>query len=142
MATLIELPYPPSLNHYYRHVGNRVLISKQGREYREAVMAIVRGLPTIEGKIWLRLYIYPPDNRRRDIDNMLKALFDALTVGGIYEDDSCIRKLDIEVFEAMPPKGMVIAQVVKFTIWERIKRYVVWKFTKAAKNSASISASQ
>lgn len=31
---------------------------------------------------------FPPDARRRDIDNYNKALFDALTHAGIWEDDS------------------------------------------------------
>ena len=37
MTIVLKLPYPPSLNHYYRHivVGGqaRVLISSEGRAY-------------------------------------------------------------------------------------------------------------
>jgi hypothetical protein len=29
----LTLPYPPSVNHYYRRVGPRTLISREGREY-------------------------------------------------------------------------------------------------------------
>ena len=38
----------------------------------------------------------PPDNRRRDIDNVQKALLDALQHGGAYADDSQIVRLSIE----------------------------------------------
>lgn len=31
---ILEIPYPPSVNHYYRRVGNRMLISREWREYR------------------------------------------------------------------------------------------------------------
>lgn len=37
----IELPYPPSINHYWRRVGSRTLISREGRRFRERVVAIL-----------------------------------------------------------------------------------------------------
>jgi crossover junction endodeoxyribonuclease RusA len=40
--------------------------------------------------------VYPPDNRRRDVDNVLKSLVDALERGGAYGDDSQIQRLSIE----------------------------------------------
>ncbi len=92
----IELPYPPSLNHYYRHVGYRTLISRQGRAYREAVVKLVGrlGLVPILGPLDLRIELFPPDRRRRDADNAQKALLDALAHGGVYGDDSQIVHLD------------------------------------------------
>ena len=38
--------------------------------------------------------LYPPDNRRRDVDNSLKCLPDTFTHGGLYADDSLIYKTD------------------------------------------------
>ena len=35
MTLELELPWPPSVNHYYRHVGPRVLISRDGRKRAE-----------------------------------------------------------------------------------------------------------
>ena len=92
----VELPYPPSLNHYYRHVGNRTLISRQGRAYREAVVKLVGRLQLkpILGPLDLQIELFPPDRRRRDADNAQKALLDALTHGGVYGDDSQIVHLD------------------------------------------------
>ena len=34
------LPFPPSVNWYYRHVGDRTLLSREGREYREIVCSL------------------------------------------------------------------------------------------------------
>ena len=29
----VELPFPPSVNHYHRRVGPRTLISREGRRF-------------------------------------------------------------------------------------------------------------
>ena len=94
----LELPFPPSVNHYYRRVGPRTLISREGRRFRERVCAQLAGLGVrrLSGPLRIEIEVYPPDRRRRDIDNVQKALLDALQHGGLYEDDSQIVKLDIE----------------------------------------------
>jgi crossover junction endodeoxyribonuclease RusA len=91
----ISLPHPPSLNHYWRRVGPRVLISRDGREYRDRVIRTIAeefrdDPPRLEGRLAVRLRISPPDRRRRDLDNVQKPLLDALAHGGIYEDDGQI----------------------------------------------------
>jgi hypothetical protein len=50
----------------------------------------------IEGPLAVQIEVYPPDNRRRDIDNLQKALLDAMQHGGAYGDDSQIVRLAIE----------------------------------------------
>ena len=104
-----ELPYPPSVNHYYRHVGPRVLISKAGRKYREIVVARLRsrGIEPLNGGIELWLEAYPPDRRRRDLDNLLKCVLDAMQYAGAYGDDSQIVRITAEKHEPMPPDGML-----------------------------------
>ena len=42
------------------------------------------------------ILLFPPDARRRDIDNYNKALFDALTHAGIWEDDSQVQRMLVE----------------------------------------------
>jgi crossover junction endodeoxyribonuclease RusA len=44
----------------------------------------------------VEIILYPPDARRRDIDNYNKALFDALTHAGIWEDDSQVQRMLVE----------------------------------------------
>jgi len=110
MITL-ELPYPPSVNHYWRHVGPRVLISRHGREFQEKVRLILAALRLrpLAGPLNVSVNVYPPDHRRRDLDNIQKALFDALQRGGLYEDDSQIVKLVLEKLEPVPNGKTVVS---------------------------------
>ncbi len=95
---ILTLSYPPSLNSYYRTVNGRIIISKKGREYRSAVaLELLLQDLTIFGKARLNVIIsaFMPDNRRRDLDNMLKCVLDALQKNGVYDDDSQIDHLAI-----------------------------------------------
>jgi crossover junction endodeoxyribonuclease RusA len=94
----IELPHPPSANHYWRRVGPRTLISREGRRFRRRVVAILAalGLRPLSGRLAVHVQLFPPDGRRRDLDNALKALLDALQHGGAYGDDSQIVELAVE----------------------------------------------
>jgi len=93
MVTL-DLPYPPSINRYYRHVGYRTLISREGRTFRKNVCALLGGggprKPPAGGRIALCMDAFPPDRRKRDLDNLQKPALDAMQHAGIYEDDSQI----------------------------------------------------
>ena len=93
----VELPYPPSINHYWRRVGHKTLISREGRRFRASVVAILAAmrLQPLAGDLIVEVELYPPDRRRRDIDNVQKALLDALAHGGAYADDSQIVRLEI-----------------------------------------------
>jgi len=86
----LSLPYPPSVNHYFRMVEGRVLVSREGRRFRQRVTAILaaRGVRPMDGRLALAVEVRPPDRRRRDLDNLQKSLLDALERGGAYEDDS------------------------------------------------------
>ncbi len=117
MTLEFELPWPPSVNHYYRHVGAKVLISRDGRKYREMIVSRFRSdnVETFRGPVELSIELYPPDNRRRDADNSLKCLLDAFTHGGLYEDDSLIRRLVVTKREPMPPDGMAYIRIREWT---------------------------
>jgi Holliday junction resolvase RusA-like endonuclease len=108
----LTLPYPPSVNHYYRHVGFRTLISRQGRAYRTAVCSVLRraGIRPLSGPVELKLELYPPDRRRRDLDNVLKGLLDALQHGGLYHDDSQVVRLEADKLGVVPD-GKVLIQI-------------------------------
>lgn len=107
-----ELPFPPSVNHYYRHVGPRTLISRRGRAFRRKVCAILAasGVGPLAGPLHVEIEVYPPDRRRRDIDNLQKSLLDALEHGGAYRDDSQIVKLEIGRREPVP-RGRTIVRI-------------------------------
>ena len=108
----IDLPYPPSVNHYWRRVGARTLISLKGRRYRDRVASILalRRVQPMTGSLAVRVTVHPPDRRRRDLDNAMKALLDALEHGGAYEDDSQIDHLDIRRGSVVP-EGKVAVRI-------------------------------
>ncbi|MFO7897885.1 MAG: RusA family crossover junction endodeoxyribonuclease [Planctomycetota bacterium] len=108
----LELPCPPSVNHYYRHVGRRTLISREGRRFRDRVgrALAAAGIEPVDGRLAVRIEVYPPDRRRRDIDNVQKALLDALEHGGAYHDDSQIVTLLAEK-RGPVSGGRVIARI-------------------------------
>ena len=105
-----ELPWPPSVNRYYRHVGYRVLISREGRRYRTVVVSRLRGVRKLTGDLRLEAECYPPDRRRRDLDNLLKSLQDSLVHAGVMEDDSQIKELKMRMLDPVPD-GMVYMQI-------------------------------
>lgn len=107
-----ELPWPPSINHYWRHVGNRVLISREGVAFRRLVMIKLGYTLTepLKSRLEVRVDLHPPDRRRRDIDNVAKALLDAIQHAGLYEDDSQIDRLMLER-KTMKPKGGVVVWI-------------------------------
>lgn len=96
----LTLPFPPSLNRLYRHVGKNVVLSKQGREYAglvgEAVTSALEAgeiVPPAPHAVWL--ICTPPDRRKRDLDNLPKRLLD-LVYRSFEIDDSQIIRLSAE----------------------------------------------
>ena len=102
-----ELPFPPSVNRYYRHVGPRVLISREGRKFRMMVVSRLGGMGKLTGRLSLKVECFPPDRRRRDLDNIGKALLDALQAAGLYDDDSQIKDLHLLMYKCVPPEGFI-----------------------------------
>lgn len=112
----LELPYPPSANHYWRTWRGRMLISRKGREYRERVLVTMRlaAVKPIAGPLAVHVELYPPDGRRRDADNALKAINDSLQHGGAFHDDSQIVWLLVEKAQVVPG-GKVIVRIAERT---------------------------
>ena len=110
---MYQLPYPPSLNRYWRSVAGRVLISKDGREYRASVLKAVGGKGLrLPGRLCVKIAAYMPDKRRRDLDNLNKALLDSMTHAGVWVDDSQIDDLQV-IRHAVEPGGRVVVTVME-----------------------------
>jgi crossover junction endodeoxyribonuclease RusA len=108
----ITLPYPPSVNRYWRSVKGRVLISAEGRTYRDSAAifakSVLRGAKPLTVRLSVSIELSPPDRRRRDIDNVLKALLDSLTYSGVWLDDSQIDRLTIERLPVTAGGGVTV----------------------------------
>ena len=111
-AITLTLPWPPSVNKYWRTFQGRMIISAEGRSYRKAVadqVLIQRGAKHYMGKLRVNIEAFRPDNRRRDLDNLLKAVLDGCTHAGVWEDDSNI--VDLRIYWADSIGGMLKVKV-------------------------------
>ena len=110
--TTLELPYPPSINHFFSVIRGRLVLSKDARAYRQRVRAVVQGAKSRVslGPLAVRLELRPPDRRRRDCDNAQKPILDALQHAGLYFDDSQIVWL-LTVKTSPTPGGLVVARI-------------------------------
>lgn len=104
------LPYPTtSGNHAVKHGAGRHYRTTDAGSYRTRVkfelskmgMAGSRWRPIT--KLRVKLALCPPDEKARDIDNVLKELCDALTKAGFWVDDSnrVIRSLQVDWLPAL-----------------------------------------
>jgi crossover junction endodeoxyribonuclease RusA len=73
------------------------------------------GQPPRDGRLAVAMDAFPPDRRRRDLDNIQKASLDSMQHAGIYEDDSQVdllvtrRKLPI-------PGGQLVVQIHEYPL--------------------------
>lgn len=98
----IVLPYPPSANTLFRNVSGRGRVKTE----RYRTWARVAGVElsaqraqwpvkSITGPVHVDLTVQRIDNRKRDLDNLLKAPLDLLVSMGVIDDDSKIHSLAI-----------------------------------------------
>lgn len=107
--TVYAISYPPSVNHYWRSLGRgRVVISREGREYRDAVARRLMGCRKATGRLIVVIAATMPDRRVRDVDNITKATLDALKHAGAYEDDSQIDDLRIYRAGVAKPGALLV----------------------------------
>lgn len=111
----LTLPWPPSVNAYYRHIvlkgAPRTLVSSEGRAYRSEVAArvlIARAAKRLNTRLSLVIEAYPPDRRARDLDNILKSLLDALTQAGVIEDDSLFDEIHLKRGPVVKPGSVSV----------------------------------
>jgi len=94
-----NLPFPPSLNHIWRHAGKRTYLSERAKAYRKAVLArlIEQGVPlkAIDVPMRVTYALQAPSKRRADVDNYPKSISDALTAAKFWDDDSLVHDLRV-----------------------------------------------
>ena len=119
---LLVVPFPPTVNNYYDHVSRKITrgekagkvftskrISDAGLVFRAEVARLSRlghrTPPQLSGRLAIRAIAYPPDARARDLDNLGKALLDALTAARVILDDSQFDEFRVLRGPARPPRG-------------------------------------
>lgn len=95
----MTLPWPPSINRYWRAFNGRNILSAEGRQYRDKVMLAVlqQGRPRkmLLGRLAVHISAFPPDKRERDLSNIEKGIGDGLARCGVYKTDGQIDDLRI-----------------------------------------------
>ena len=109
----LTLPYPPSMNTYWRRNGHRYFIAPAGVTFRLEVetACIALGARPFAGPVSVSVLLVPGDRRRRDVDNPIKPLLDALTHAGAWGDDSQVARLLVERADPEPRRGRCVVEV-------------------------------
>ena len=132
----IILPWPPSVNTYYRAVpirkGRKWIatnkISEDGRKYCKKVHRIVKesGLKMITGAIAIKRILYCPDWRERDEDNTTKALYDSIAKAGLIERDSLVCAGLVEKRKDADNVGYVVLQIKQIDAGVKVTKSGAW----------------
>lgn len=110
----ITLPWPPSINHYWRRCRDRFYITKEGIYYRTEVAKRClpyKGFFSEYDRIQVDIHALPPDKRKRDLDNVLKSLLDSLQHAYLFPDDNQID--DLRISRCSPNEGIVVVKLTK-----------------------------
>lgn len=108
----LELPWPPSSNTYWRRNGHRYFITPKGIAYRQTTTILAtqwRDRFDKDKRLSVIVEAYPPDKRRRDVDNIFKCLLDSMQWARVYVDDSQIDRLLVERKMVSPPGRVIVS---------------------------------
>lgn len=90
----LELPWPPSINHYWRRHGHVIHVSTAGTRFARLVALAVRSQfasAPIDMPVAILIEAWAATKRSWDVDNRIKPLLDALTRAELWRDDSVVR---------------------------------------------------
>lgn len=96
-ALSIDLPYPPSINHYYKYTGRGIVLGPKGVKYRHDAYYLLHKHKQYfkDKRLAVTINLHCPDKRKRDLDNVLKCILDSMQHAGVYDDDNQIDMLTI-----------------------------------------------
>ena len=102
------LPFPPSVNAYWRSFIVRtkggkqrpaVHVSDSGKRFRREVEGVIGFEKPLTGRCHVHVDLFPPTRRSIDVDNYVKALLDALTHCNVWNDDSQVYDLHVHKWD-------------------------------------------
>ncbi len=104
------LPYPPSLNRYWRvpRALGRPILSAQARAYKisAGLEARRQGVKPLAGPVAVTIEVFRPQ-RRGDLDNTAKVALDALNGIAWADDDQIVRLELIRFDDKLNPRLLV-----------------------------------
>lgn len=123
----IQLPWPPSVNHYLKITRkknkNSKMVASQSKtkaanKYIDAVFFYVKqqNIKSFgSARIKVDIVAMAPDNRKRDLDNLFKMILDSLESAGVYDNDSQIDHLSIKRGEKVK-HGRILATISEIIV--------------------------
>ena len=121
MITL-TLPFPPSVNRIWRNFGGRTILSAIGRKYRQDVQLAIaqNGSPRLGSmRVAVTIVVHAPDRRKRDLDNVCKAILDGLQHAGVFDDDSQVDKLLVLRHPSDKTDPRVVVSISEYQTFEQ-----------------------
>ena len=116
---VLALPFPPSVNRYWRHFRGITIVSEEGLAFRAEVCAraMEARIRPIDGDLRVGVRYHPKKPkvdagrpvRRMDLDNILKGPLDALE-GHAFNNDRQIVELQVTLEEPVP-EGKVVVEI-------------------------------
>ena len=76
--------------------GNRTFIGAKGKKYRDDVISLCKSYAnwfSADKRLCMTIECFPPDRRKRDLDNLGKCILDSLQHAKIFADDNQIDDL-------------------------------------------------
>lgn len=92
----LTLPWPPSVNQAYRCVNGYVRKSARSRQYFKDVAWLIKAMRLTQfqnKRLKMLVRCFPPNKRKRDLDNIGKVLIDTLQNAELFYDDSQVDDL-------------------------------------------------
>lgn len=112
----MRLPYPIALNRMYRNFRGVMVLSKEGKLWKQyaANEARLCGIKLLDGPVSVHIILHPKTKKdgtasktRMDLDGCLKITLDSLNKIA-YNDDKQIERLFIELGEAVLGGGLTV----------------------------------
>lgn len=121
MEVNLVLPWAPSVNQIWRSNGKgKWYMTKVAKDYKRIVWALVcqeraqHSFPK-DQDIEVVMLAFPPDNRKRDLDNIAKLTFDALQDAKVFENDCQIKRIFMEMREKQE-MGKILITIRKYQV--------------------------
>lgn len=113
---IILLPFPPSVNSYWKQAVIKkrgggsfrtVVLSSRAKQFRIAgLLTIKKQYPVhkiMDKPVRVLIHLHPPTLQRYDVDNFNKGILDVLTHANIWIDDELVH--DLRVIKKEKQKG-------------------------------------